>query len=807
MRINYLELRNYRKFRELNLQFPDGVVGILGLNGSGKTTIIEAIAWALFGNEEEVVRTSRESIRFSGAKSSETVKAILEFELDDAEFRVEREMGGRSLSMKATLHQGTSVIADGDKAVKATIQRLIGMDYKSFFTSVFARQKELDELQEMQPARRKEMVLRMLRIDGLDSSIRSIRSDRNSIAERIRGAESVLIDADGNDREKPVKERFESASEGAMKAENALKAAKEAASALAKDTDVLRDKKESLRKDFEALGVATAEFNANRKTLLDQKSSEEALAQRIRELEGMFEKMPKLKRAEEEWRKVSAEKEAMEREKERFDRREHLLKDKTAIETELELLKKNISEAEPLRQEEKTLMEGIDDARKARSESELRKVELVENIAKAQALIVEKGDGMEKDRVKLDEIERAGEGGTCPTCERHLQDAYPLLVRKLHSSIESTEKAIAEQERLIGEGRKEVQALENKLQALDRKARHLDGKLAKSRQAVARFESMNDELKRVGARLEEKALAIREMGDTQYSSESYLTTKKAFDRLSKDHEEFLRLSEKQNQLDRAKADLDERREVVKRLEMEGQNLSAMVKELEPKKPLYEAALKNLEKKSEELSAAKERAGDAKAIRERALAEIESAKRELEEIARLKEVVAAHRVRADELGMLEDVFISFKDHLIGRIAPALGEMTSEILDLMTDGKYTRVALDDNYRMSMEDDGEFHPLDRFSGGEGDIANLSLRLAISRIVAEGTGANQVNFLILDEIFGSLDPSRKRSVMVALSGLSTQFRQVMLITHIDDIKDLMGNVVSVEELPDGTSTARIVS
>jgi exonuclease SbcC len=318
---------------------------------------------------------------------------------------------------------------------------------------------------------------------------------------------------------------------------------------------------------------------------------------------------------------------------------------------------------------------------------------------------------------------------------------------------------------------------------------------------------MSEEMKRVTARLEEKTRAIAELGDIRYSPGKHSEVKESFERLSKGHEEFLKLSEKQNQLDRAKADLAERRKTVKRIQMEGETLSAMVRELEPKKPMYEDALKELEQKSEELSAAKERVGDAKAVRERAIAEIDSAKRELDEIRRLKEVVAVHRVRADELGALEDIFVSFKDHLIGRIAPTLGEMTSEILDLMTDGKYTEVALDENYRMSIEDDGEFYPLDRFSGGEGDIANLSLRLAISRIVAERTGANQVNFLMLDEIFGSLDPSRKRSVMIALSGLSTQFRQVMLITHIDDVKDLMSNVVSVEELPDGTSTARILS
>ncbi|MDH3365169.1 MAG: SMC family ATPase [Thermoplasmata archaeon] len=807
MRISYLELKNYRKFRDLKLQFPDGVVGILGLNGSGKTTIIEAIAWALFGNEDEVVRTNRESIRFSGARAKENVKVILDFELDDAEYRIEREMGGRSLVMKATLHHGPNLIADGDKAVKATIQKLIGMDYKSFFTSVFARQKELDELQELQPAKRKEAVLRMLRIDGLDIALRSIRSDRNSASERVRGAETVLTDANGIDREKFVTERLEKLSKDRRSVEKTLKDAQEAAMALAREASEMRERKESLRKDFEALGIAKANLDANRRALADQRTSEDTLTRRILEIEGAFERMPDLERAEGEWRKALAERDSMEREKERFDMRKHLLADKASIEAEIESLAKKVSRIESSRLEERELEGKAEEARKAKPESDSRKSIIMEKIAVSNARVTERRDALAKDKAKLAEIEKAGEDGTCPTCERHLQDTYPLLVRKLRDSIQSAEVSVVEQERLIDEWRGEMQSLENKMGALDRRIIHIDGELKKARQTVAKADSMNDELDRVRNRLDEKARAISEMGDSQYSPAKHLEVKKTFERLSKSHEEFLKLSEKQNQLDRAKADLHERRKVIERIEADEQRLSARMKELEPQKPLYETVLEELERKSEDLNAARDRAGDAKASRERVLAEMDSAGRELEEVRRLKEVVATHRERIEELGALEDVFVGFKDHLIGRIAPTLGEMTSEILDLMTDGKYSSVSLDDNYQMSVEDGGEFHPLGRFSGGEGDLANLSLRLAISRIVAERTGANQVNFLILDEIFGSLDPSRKRSVMVALSGLSTRFRQVMLITHVDDIKDLMSNVVSVEELPDGTSAARLVS
>ncbi|MGD9963336.1 MAG: AAA family ATPase, partial [Thermoplasmata archaeon] len=134
MRLSYLELRNYRRFKDVKVQFPDGIVGIIGLNGSGKTTLVEGVAWALFGNTEEAVRTSRESIKRAGAGPSETSKAKLEFELGGSDYRVEREMGGKNLLMKASLRTGSTVLAEGDREVRRAVEKLIGMDHKSFFT-------------------------------------------------------------------------------------------------------------------------------------------------------------------------------------------------------------------------------------------------------------------------------------------------------------------------------------------------------------------------------------------------------------------------------------------------------------------------------------------------------------------------------------------------------------------------------------------------------------------------------------------------------------------------------------------------
>jgi DNA repair protein SbcC/Rad50 len=81
---------------------------------------------------------------------------------------------------------------------------------------------------------------------------------------------------------------------------------------------------------------------------------------------------------------------------------------------------------------------------------------------------------------------------------------------------------------------------------------------------------------------------------------------------------------------------------------------------------------------------------------------------------------------------------------------------------------------------------------SGGEEDLANLVLRLAISQMIAERAG-QPFSLLILDEIFGSLDEARRANVLDLLRRLQGRFEQVILITHIEQVREGVDRVISV--------------
>ena len=90
------------------------------------------------------------------------------------------------------------------------------------------------------------------------------------------------------------------------------------------------------------------------------------------------------------------------------------------------------------------------------------------------------------------------------------------------------------------------------------------------------------------------------------------------------------------------------------------------------------------------------------------------------------------------------------------------------------------------------------------EEDVANLALRLAISQMIAERAG-QPLSLLVLDEIFGSLDEERRTAVVELLRSLADRFPQVILITHIDSVREGFDRVVRVGyDLARGVSVVR---
>lgn len=86
----------------------------------------------------------------------------------------------------------------------------------------------------------------------------------------------------------------------------------------------------------------------------------------------------------------------------------------------------------------------------------------------------------------------------------------------------------------------------------------------------------------------------------------------------------------------------------------------------------------------------------------------------------------------------------------------------------------------------------PYEMFSGGEAFRVNFAVRIALSRLLTERSGA-QLQMLIIDEGFGTQDSQGREQLVEAINSIADDFSCIIVITHIDELKDLFATRIDV--------------
>ncbi|MCD6171163.1 MAG: AAA family ATPase [Thermoplasmata archaeon] len=202
MKLISIELHNFRKFQHAEINFPNGIIGIIGSNGAGKSTIIEAIGWAIYGNKAS--RTQKDQIKRQGAAASDDCWVRLRFEMNGNSYEILRILKANFSDAQAKVNDG--IAATTSTGVTKFLEKKIGMNYDSFYTSIVAKQKELNALSNKTPADRKKNMFKMLKIDAIEDAIKRVREDKREKNSVIQHIEKVLKDVDEIIKEKIRKE-------------------------------------------------------------------------------------------------------------------------------------------------------------------------------------------------------------------------------------------------------------------------------------------------------------------------------------------------------------------------------------------------------------------------------------------------------------------------------------------------------------------------------------------------------------------------------------------------------------------------
>jgi len=149
-------------------------------------------------------------------------------------------------------------------------------------------------------------------------------------------------------------------------------------------------------------------------------------------------------------------------------------------------------------------------------------------------------------------------------------------------------------------------------------------------------------------------------------------------------------------------------------------------------------------------------------------------------------------------------------LIEYAIPDIEDRANELLGRLTGGEMqvrfqtqkqlkSRDAVAETLDIQISDRSGERPYENFSGGEQFRVNFAIRLALSQILAKRAGA-RLQTLVIDEGFGSQDPNGRQRLVEAIHAIQDDFARILVITHIDELRDAFPTRIEVEKRPSGS-------
>ncbi len=795
MIIRSLKLQNCRKYKEAFMEFPDGLFGIVGNNGAGKTSIIEAIAWSIYG--ANACKTGQELLKTEGISPDSDCRAELEFSLGPDSYRVVRELRGSRQSAYAAVYVNNSTQPDveGTHPVTRYLSNKIGMDYASFFTSVFAKQKELDALSELQPGARKKRILRLLRIDRIDAAIDSVRKDKKQSEVRIDAVKGTLQGID--ELSSALDELGEQKGKDANEVKTARGAVKESKASLAKGKkakDALERKHSRFQELTGQMKVQDAQKKLNERSLGQQEDDLGKLESARKELAEIKPKLKPLK-------SIKTKKERLDSSREKYLEKNRLRKQLSEIKQKVTGLKRDRKSTSSKVIKGKNLDSNLAEVEKAMKQIQTKSSSLDKKIAGKRAAIQEYKKQKAKLSAQFETIKELGPNSKCPICDKTIGEDLPEIVEHFKKEIENASDRIKTQseliERLSIQRKKADKLLEDAESERDRVNSLIKQRIKDEQKRISLDKQIVSEVQQL-RKISDDSWKI---GTVKYDEEDHDEAKRLFSALELLDKRRIALSEQVLRVPTVKRSIRSLRSGLVSIAKRTEKISDSITVLGFSKEEHEQAKRDYSSADAHYHQKKENLINAKNTLANTSKEIVNTNRQIEEEKRKRRQIQEEEKKIETLNSLDRIFADFRLELISRIRPLLSLRASELFRKLTDEKYPSISLDENYDMLIEDGGKRFPLERFSGGEEDLASLCLRIAISQVIVERSGGAEIDFIVLDEIFGSQDETRRSNILKALNELSSQFRQIIVITHVEEIKDMFPYAFNVIETADKSS------
>lgn len=762
--ITLVRLKNWKSHLESDLQFGEGTNVLVGIMGSGKSSLLEAVTYALFGTLPAVQtrRIKLENLITSRPRPMDSAEVEVSFIAPDGgEYSVKRVIKRGSGTTLSELRKanGDLIESPSSTRVSEAIRSLLKLDYDLFERAIYSEQNRLDYFLTLPRGKRMESIDELLGIDKLELA----RKEMGTLSRRA------------NDR---VEDREDTI--GTLGQDAALVA-------LPSLEQELKDLELSRQETQAKLQQLQPELDAAQSQLKQLKELEQKLTQLesfSRELEGRIggleRQIDQVKGRLGEAVGVGAEE----------LRRQVGILEKTygeahastdELNSKLTTSSSHIRELETkigvFRDRQEKLSCEVERKRKSSEELEqLKPQELTKLVEKLEADVRGAGDELAACRARMQDLQQASvelkaAGSTCPVCESPLTgDKKEGLLKQREGQLEEQRKRATKLEKqlvkLNEEFRQKVE-LQRRLMLLAKEIEDLPALSAERAQLEQQLQSLGREL--VGTRATMEKLQSdfdRARQEADKLREQLLASKQTL-QLRSDFDQ-LKLEHKQRLAERLKVQRDL---------------------WQLKRTYDESQVKELERRLEGLIRTQERLKTELVGREQLLVE----KRKLvDSIREKREMLERYGVEIKYLKQATEALESIKAALartqttlrrefIEAVNGAMGELWEDIYPY---GDFTGIRLEveggergADYVLQLRDrTGNWVPVEGIaSGGERTDACLALRIAFAIVLAPA-----LSWLVLDEPTHNLDAEGIQELAVVLrERIPEVVRQVLLITH----------------------------
>jgi exonuclease SbcC len=835
---------------------------ISGPNGAGKSSLLDAITWVLFGQarrrDDAIVNlgsTAAEVVltfQYEGAiyrvqRSLPRGKtSVLEFQVLQPE----------AAAGEDSPIQGSSSIPEGTWRVltertlrdtQSRIEHILHLDYDTFINASFFLQGKADQFAQQTPARRKEVLGSILAMEIWETYRARAVARRQGLETELATTDGRLgeIDAELAD-EAPRRQRLAQL-ESDLSSLSAARTTQAAALENLRRNLVVVEQQRLLVDQLERVAAADRarliqmeDRLSERQQLLEAQAD---LTHRAEQIEAAYGAWRQSVAALEDWEKVAAN--FRDHERERAPLVQAIATEQARLEEETRQLQARASELKERSALLPQLGTELDKARARFGEADAdfaRYMELQQELSRAReagsaARAQNEALKQEMDQLKsrIDTLESAT-GAACPLCGQPLSEEHRVATleslradgksrgdtyRLNRSRVDDSEKTVARAEselRLLAGAEKERTAASQEVAQLSERLATLTALTndwdSTGRQRLSELERL---LKEQDFAME----ARRKLAKVDQDLAAIGYDAAAHDRARLAEQQQRAADEEYRKLETARAALAPLENEIAGIQSEIASTRAQFTEREAEaekaRQAFEAAqggLPDLAQVERDLFEIQER--------ENVLNQQVGAARQkvnvLEDLRQRKvELESARQSTAVTIGRYRHLERAFGQNgvpalLIEQALPEIEGRANELLDRLSDGRmsvhfitqadfkdHKRKDLRETLDIQVSDGAGPRDYELYSGGEAFRVNFAIRLALSQVLAGRKGA-RLQTLVIDEGFASQDAEGRQRLIEAINIVKDDFAKVLLITHLEELKDAFPTRIEVEKTDRGS-------